>query len=145
MTCWDHTATVYYRALYQATYSGLLQQLCRRILLDKEVHRVYHCLAVRQLAPRRNCLSAWLGQQACRGLLVGLTLLNYLASRRTLRTGGYGLARFCVAIATEYRRVEQMQQPGALLALPGSLPTPAGPASPAGAWQWPSQQLRAAR
>jgi len=135
----------YYRALYQATYSGLLQQLCRRILLDKEMHIVYHCLAVRQLATRRNWLSAWLGQQACRGLLVGLTPLSYLAARRTLRAGGYGLWRFCAAVAAEYSRVEQMQRPGALLALRGSPPAPAGPASPAGAWQWPSQQLRAAR
>jgi hypothetical protein len=138
-------ATIYYRALYQATYSGLLQQICRRILLDEEMHLVFHCLAVRQLSPRRNWLSAWLWQQAYRGLMAGTTLISYLASRRTLRAGGYGLGRFCAAIASEYARVEQLQRPGALLAVRGGQPAPAEPASPTGAWQWPSHQLRAAR
>jgi len=136
-------AAVCYRALYRATFSGLLQQLCRRILLDEEIHLVYHCLAVRQLSPQRNWLSAWLWKQAYRGLMASITFLVYLSCRRVLRASGYGLGRFFVAVATEYARVEQLQRPDALLVVRGGPATaPTSPAGPTGAWQWPSQHLR---
>ncbi|MBJ6141893.1 ferritin-like domain-containing protein [Hymenobacter sp. BT559] len=139
-------ATMYYRALYTATFSGLLQQLCRRIVLDEEMHLVYYCLAIRQFSPRRNWLSAWLWKQVYRILMVGAALVVYLSCRRALRAGGYGLGRFCAALATEYARVEQMQRPDAPLVMRGG-PTqaPASPTGPQGAWQWPGSSLRVAR
>ncbi|GAA4495232.1 hypothetical protein GCM10023172_06610 [Hymenobacter ginsengisoli] len=140
-------ATIYYRALFRATYSGLLQQICRRILLDEEMHLAFHCVAVRQLSPRRNWLSRWLWRQAYRGLMAGTALVVYGTCRRTFRAGGYGLLSFCTAIADEYARVEQMQRPNSLIMLRGGLPSAAAPAQPgpAGAWQWPAPHLRVAR
>jgi hypothetical protein len=41
----------------------------------------------------------------------------FTASRRTFRAGGYGVGRFCAAIAAEYARIERMQQPGGALVL----------------------------
>ena len=41
-------AAVYYRALRQATLSGLLRQICHRILHDEEMHLAFHCLAIQQ-------------------------------------------------------------------------------------------------
>jgi len=137
-------ATVCYQALYQATYSGLLQQICRRILREQELHLVFHCLAVQQLVPRRNWLSAWLGRQAYRGLLAGTALVAYASCRRALRAGGYSLGRFCAAIAAECARVEQLQRPGSPLAVRGEQPAPPLAAGPAGAWHWPSQLARPA-
>ncbi|RZK61624.1 MAG: ferritin-like domain-containing protein [Hymenobacter sp.] len=136
-------ATVYYKALYQATFSGLLQQICRRILRDEEMHLIYHCLAIRQLSPPRHGLSIWFWQQFYRAFMAGTALTVYASYRRTLRAGGYSLGSFCAAIATEYARVEAMQQPDAPLVVRGG-PPPAA-AAPAGAWQWPSQPLRVAR
>jgi rubrerythrin len=139
-------ATVYYKALFNATFSGLLQQICRRILLDEEMHLIYHCLAIRQLSPRRNWLSAWFWRQFYRGLMAGTALTVYVGYRRTLRAGGYSFGSFCAAIATEYARVEAMQRPGALLVARGGQPAAAAePAGPVGAWQWPSQPLRVAQ
>lgn len=138
-------ATVYYRALFNATYSGLLQQICRRILLDEEMHLAYHCLAIRQLSPRRSWLSVWLWQQAYRGLIAGTALVVYLSRRRALRAGGYRLPHFGAAIATEYARVEQMQRPDAPIFLRGQPAPSVAAVGPAGAWQWPSPRLRAAR
>ncbi len=139
-------ATVYYRALYQATFSGLLQQICRRILLDEEMHLIYHCLAVRQLSPKRNWLSAWFWQQFYRVFMAGTALAVYATCRRALRSGGYGLGRFCTAIATEYARAEEMQRLNAPLVARGEQPAAATePTGPTGAWQWPSQNLRVAR
>jgi rubrerythrin len=139
-------ATVYYKALFNATFSGLLQQICRRILLDEEMHLIYHCLAVRQLSPRRNWLSAWFWRQFYRGLMAGTALTVYVSYRRTLRAGGYGLGSFCTAISTEYARVEAMQRGTVPLVARGGQPMPAAaPAGPAGAWQWPSPSLCVAR
>lgn len=141
-------AAIYYRALFRATYSGLLQQICRRILLDEEMHLAFHCVAVRQLSPRRNGLSQWLWRQVYRGLMAGTALVVYLTCRRTLRAGGYGLLSFGAAIADEYARVEHMQRPTSPIALRNGLPVAAAaPAQsgPAGAWQWPASPLRVVR
>ncbi|QKG55653.1 ferritin-like domain-containing protein [Hymenobacter sp. BRD128] len=140
-------ATIYYRALFRATYSGLLQQICRRILLDEEMHLAFHCVAIRQLSPHRHWLGKWLWHQAYRGLMAGTALMVYLTSRRTFRAGGYGLVSFLSAIADEYVRVEQMQRPDSPILLRGGLPATiaSAPAGPAGAWQWPAPHLRALR
>jgi len=140
-------ATIYYRALFRATYSGLLQQICRRILLDEEMHLAFHCVAVRQLSPQRNWLSKWAWRQVYRGLMAGTALVVYATNRSTFRAGGYGLVGFCLAIADEYARVEHMQRPDSPIALRGGLPTVASPAAagPAGAWQWPAVPLRVVR
>ena len=41
--------TVYFRALYHATYSGLLQQLCLRLIRDEEMHVNFQCFTLAQL------------------------------------------------------------------------------------------------
>ncbi|MBD2724245.1 ferritin-like domain-containing protein [Hymenobacter armeniacus] len=121
-------AAVYYRALAVATPSGLLRQICRRILHDEEMHFAFHCLAIRQWSFGRGRLSGWLWRQFYRGLMAGTALVVYVASRRTLAAGGYGVGRFCAAIAAEYGRLEVMQRPGDLLALRNAdelMPSPA--------------------
>ncbi|MBF9142023.1 ferritin-like domain-containing protein [Hymenobacter properus] len=110
-------AAVYYRALADATTSELLRQICRRILYDEEMHLAYHCVAIRQWSFGRGRLPKWLWQQFYRGLMAGTALVVYTASWRTFRAGGYGVGRFGAAIAAEYRRLEQMQQPGGTVAL----------------------------
>ena len=131
-------AAVYYRALFSATYSGLLQQLCRRIIRDEEMHLNFQCFTLRHLAAGRGGPGAWLRRLAYRGLMAGAALAAYAASRRTFRAGGYGLVSFGAAIAAEYARVEQMQRDG-VMAVRGARPAGRGPV---GAWQWPGQLLR---
>lgn len=140
-------AAVYYRALFSATYSGLLQQLCRRIMLDEEMHLNFQCFTLRTLAVGRGGVGAWLRRQAYRGLMAGAALAAYTTSRSAMKAGGYGLFSFLTAIAAEYARTERMQRADGLIAVRGGQPvSPAQPAGPIGAWQWPSpQQLRAAR
>jgi hypothetical protein len=110
-------AAVYYRALAEATASDLLRQICRRILHDEEMHLAFHCVAIRQWSFGRGRLSVWLWRQFYRGLMTGTALVVFTASWRTFRAGGYGVARFCKAIAAEYTRLEQMQRPLAPLTL----------------------------
>jgi len=138
-------AAVYYRALYQATSSGLLQQISRRIVLDEEMHLVFQCVALRTLAAGRGRVLSWVYRQAYRLLMACAGLAAYVNARAMLRAGGYRLSSFLGAVADEYYRVEQMQRPGAVLAVRGSQPlSPPAANGPAGAWQWPSQGLRVA-
>jgi len=138
-------ATICYRALFNATYSGLLQQICRRMLRDEELHLAFHCVAIRQLSPRRTWLSRALWGQAYRALLAGTALVVYATNRRTLRAGGYGLVGFCAAVATEYARAEHMQQATGPLPLRGEPVATSAATGPAGAWQWPGPRLRPAQ
>jgi hypothetical protein len=138
-------AAVYYRALFNATFSGLLQQICRRILLDEEMHLAFHCVAVRRFSAGRSGLSMWLWRQFYRGLMAGTALTIYVTNRSTFRAGGYSFGSFCRAIAAEYTRVERMQRPDGLIAVRGGQPAASVVATPVGAWQWPQQGLRAAQ
>jgi len=116
-------AAVYYRALRQATLSGLLRQICHRILHDEEMHLAFHCLAIQQWSENRSRLSSWLWQQFYRGLMAGTALVVYAASHRTFRAAGYGPGRFSRTIAAEYSRLEQRQQANATIA-PRVVPQP---------------------
>jgi hypothetical protein len=138
-------AAVYYRALFSATYSGLLQQICRRIMLDEEMHLNFQCFALRHLAAARGGAGGWLRRHAYRGLMAGAALAAYATSRAALKAGGYGLFSFGAAIAAEYARTERMQRADGLIAVRGGQPAAPVAAGPVGAWQWPSQQLRAAQ
>jgi len=138
-------AAVYYRALFGATYSGLLQQICRRIMLDEEMHLNFQCFTLRHLSAGRGGVGAWLRRHAYRGLMAGGALAAYATSRGTFRAGGYGLFSYLLAVAAEYRRVEAMQRPEGLIAVRGGLPAAPVATGPVGAWQWPGPQLRAAQ
>ncbi|WP_460676152.1 ferritin-like domain-containing protein [Hymenobacter coalescens] len=123
-------AAVYYRALYHATYSGLLQQICLRILRDEEMHINFQCFTLSQLRARRSGLGWWLRQQAHRGLMIGTAGLVWCWYNRTLWAGGMGPVGFCAAVAAEWGRACQMlRQPHTIrirgLAWPAAAPAKA--------------------
>ncbi|RZK28948.1 MAG: hypothetical protein EOO63_10125 [Hymenobacter sp.] len=110
------------------------------------MHLNFQCFALRHLVAQRGSGSGWLRRQAYRVLMAGAALAAYVTSRSALKAGGYGLFSFCAAIAAEYARTERMQRADGLIAVRGGQPAaPAVPMGPAGAWQWPTQQLRAAQ
>ncbi|WP_133271843.1 ferritin-like domain-containing protein [Hymenobacter radiodurans] len=108
-------AAVYYQALYQATYSGLLQQICRRILRDEEMHLNFQCFTLTQITRGQSALRRWATRQAYRTLMAGTTLVVWVTYHRTLRAGGFGLLAFADAVSVEFGRVEEM------LAAPGGI------------------------
>ncbi|WP_162910874.1 ferritin-like domain-containing protein [Hymenobacter oligotrophus] len=115
---WEHTirllltaeiiAAVYYRALYHATYSGLLQQICLRILRDERQHIAFQCSTLRYLRPRRSSLGWWLSQQLHRGLMIGTTAVVWVCYNRTLWAGGMGPVGFAAGVAQEWERAQQL-------------------------------------
>lgn len=97
-------AAVYYRALYHATFSGLLQQICLRILRDEEQHINFQCFTLARLREQSSGPGWWLRQQLHRGLMWGTATLVWLWYNRTLWAGGMGPVGFAAAVAGEWDR-----------------------------------------
>jgi hypothetical protein len=101
-------AAVYYKALYHATYSGLLQQICLRILRDEQMHINFQCFTLAQLRPQGRKLGWWLRQQLHRGLMMGTSVLVWLSYNRTFWAAGIGPVGFAAAVYDEWARARQM-------------------------------------
>jgi hypothetical protein len=115
-------AAVYYQALFQATYSGLLQQICRRILRDEEMHLHFQCFTLHQLRGERGRFRDWLIRRIYGGLLAGTTVLVWLSYHRTLRAGGYGFFAFGNAVWDKWNWVETLQLQAERLTIRGQQP-----------------------
>ncbi|GGE95569.1 ferritin-like domain-containing protein [Hymenobacter cavernae] len=103
-------AAVYYRALFQATYSGLLQQICLRILADEEMHINFQCFTLHHLSQHRSRFTNWFVRKAYGVLLLGTILAVWLSYFRTLRAGGYGFFTFSSAVWSKWVWAETMQK-----------------------------------
>jgi len=103
-------AAVYYRALFQATYSGLLQQICLRILADEEMHLNFQCFTLHQISAERSRFRNWLVRKAYGGLLAGTIVVVWLSYHRTMRAGGYSFFTFAKAVWSKWVWAETMQQ-----------------------------------
>ncbi|MCB2378075.1 ferritin-like domain-containing protein [Hymenobacter sp. BT635] len=124
-------AAVYYKALYQATFSGLLQQICRRIIQDEEMHINFQCFALRHLEQNRSGLINWLIRLAYRGLMVGTTLVVWLTYHRALRAGGFGLLAFADAVWDEFDRAQRLLTGSEPITIRGKKPEPKAQAAAA--------------
>ncbi|WP_400193734.1 hypothetical protein [Hymenobacter sp. B81] len=98
-------AAVYYQALFRATYSSLLQQICLRILRDEHMHLNFQCFTLAKERARSSGPGWWLRQQLHRGLLVGTAALVWLSYNRTLWAGGMGPIGFAAEVAAQWDRV----------------------------------------
>ncbi|MCC3157199.1 hypothetical protein LJ737_08115 [Hymenobacter sp. 15J16-1T3B] len=96
--------TVYFRALYHASFSGLLQQLSLRIIRDEQMHVNFQCFTLTQLRPRASRLGWGLRQLLHGGLTAGTALVVWLCFNRTLWAGGMGPVGFFAAVAEEWDR-----------------------------------------
>jgi hypothetical protein len=105
--------TVYFRALYHASYSGLLQQLCLRIIRDEQMHVNFQAYTLTRLRPRASGLGWGLRQLLHGGLTAGTALVVWLCFNRTLWAGGMGPVGFFAAVAEEWDRAcTLLRQPG---------------------------------
>ncbi|OON69026.1 hypothetical protein [Hymenobacter sp. CRA2] len=120
--------TVYFRALYHATYSGLLQQLCLRLLRDEEMHVNFQCFTLSQLRPRRSALGWWWRQRLHGLLTAGTALVVWLWYNRALWAGGMGPVGFFASVAEEWERAcNLLRQPETISIRP---PAPAPHSAP---------------
>ncbi|GAA4375832.1 ferritin-like domain-containing protein [Hymenobacter koreensis] len=101
-------AAVYYRALYHATYSSLLQQLCLRILRDEEMHINFQCFTLGEERRKSSAVGWWWRQRLHAVLMMGTTVLVWLSYNRTLWAAGVGPVGFAASVSAEWERAMEM-------------------------------------
>ena len=132
--------TVYFRALYHASYSGLLQQLCLRIIRDEQMHVNFQAYTLTQLRPRASRLGWGLRQLLHGGLTAGTALVVWLWYNRALWAGGMGPVGFFAAVAEEWDRACSMIRRPETISIrgeqPAAAPQPGPKASAPGPAYW---------
>lgn len=91
-------ATVYYRALRDATKSALLRVLCEQILNDEATHVEFQAQRLAILRRGRGRVPQAAARALHWSLLASTCLVVWLRHRRVLRAGGFYLWTFAVAL-----------------------------------------------
>jgi hypothetical protein len=86
-------ATVYYRALRDATKCDLLRAICRRILRDEAAHLAFHRDRFLILRAKRSMLTRSVFRLFHHGLLMAALVPVWWCHGRVFRAGGLGFAR----------------------------------------------------
>lgn len=91
-------ATVYYRALRDATGSPALAAICTRILQDETHHIAYQCEALAAFQADRGPLRRAMVRHLYRVFMVGVIGVVWWEHRRVLAGGGYTPVRFAAEV-----------------------------------------------
>lgn len=106
-------AKVYYRALFAATQSKVLRQICAQILRDEKAHVRFH---FERFARLRRYRPRWLNRfaVALQRLLFAVTcVVVWLKHGRAMRRGGFGWRRFFQQCDNEFSQAAQQMDPRA--------------------------------
>ena len=82
-------ARVYYRALFSATESTLLKQICRQLLRDEVMHVYFHTGLLRQIQNRRSRFPCFLWNTAYRFFYSGTLIAVWIGHASVLKAGGF--------------------------------------------------------
>lgn len=87
-------AKVYYKALYRATESNLLKNICAQILQDEDYHIAFQAQTLRYYFKQKNRLSAMITRIWHHFLMAGTICVVWLYHRPVLKSGGFGFLKF---------------------------------------------------
>jgi len=101
-------AMVYYKALDSATSSNLLQQICRQIVIDEEMHLRFQTFALHILYHRKSKFSVFLSRIFHKVLMFGTIVLVWIYHAKVLNAGSYKFFSFFRSVFNEFKRCERM-------------------------------------
>jgi hypothetical protein len=103
----ESIACIYYRALYNATASPLLRQLCAQILRDETQHVRFHA---QRIALLRAAASPWLAftRKTVHAAVFAGAVLAVAREHRSVLIAGLGPRRFLDLCRLEWRIVDRM-------------------------------------
>jgi len=87
-------AKIYYKALMQATSSGLLQSVCKQILSDEDAHIDFQCYTLFRLTENKKNLGRAIGRTWHFILMLGTIVVVWITHRTVLKKGGFYFSRF---------------------------------------------------
>lgn len=87
-------AAVYYKALAKATNSGLLKQICKRILNDEDIHIRFQSYALNRIQKGRNPLLNFYMRFNYALLLCGTIPVVWFCHWKVFKAAGYNFFSF---------------------------------------------------
>lgn len=99
---------IYYQALEKATGSKLLQQICRQILRDEEMHLRFQSYTLQVIYGKKNRVELVFSRCARRVLMAGTIFVVWFFHRKVLKAGPFSALSFFRAVWKEFRRCDRM-------------------------------------
>jgi hypothetical protein len=96
-------AKVYYRALYAASSSVVLQRICAQLLRDERKHVEFQAERLRMIRSNRPAWKRALTSIGQRALFAGTCLAVWKRHGAAMRLGGYGFRRFWCSAWAEFK------------------------------------------
>lgn len=85
---------VYYKALLSATKSEVLQQICKQVLTDEEMHLAFQCDTLRVLYSKKSRISLFFSKRLHAILMAGTIMIVWLHHARVLKGGGFAFTSY---------------------------------------------------
>jgi hypothetical protein len=99
---------VYYKALKLATSSVLLQQICKQVLIDEEMHLRFQSFALGLLYKRKMKVTFFISKFLHNILMAGTIIVVWLYHKKVLRAGRYNFFLFFHEVWKEFLKCEKM-------------------------------------
>jgi hypothetical protein len=99
---------VYYKALFNATSSQLLKDICLQILRDEEKHLHFQCCMLNRLQSKHTKAGNFLRQQYVHLILTGTIAVVWNYHQTVLRAGGFTFLSFYKANQTIFKSLLHM-------------------------------------
>ncbi|MEI9811035.1 MAG: hypothetical protein WDO16_25880 [Bacteroidota bacterium] len=100
-------AKVYYKALYNATNSALLQKICRQILRDEDQHISFQCFTLQPFYQRKSLLGKLFVRVWHLTLMTGTIAVVWWHHKKVLRKGRYSFTKFFTDTLTVFFHAER--------------------------------------
>lgn len=101
-------AMVYYKALFNATRSAILKQICLQVLKDEEMHLRFQSYTLECLYKRKAGFASIFSRTVHYVLMAGTILMVWLWHYKVLRSGGYSFQQYAGDVWKEFIQCRHM-------------------------------------
>lgn len=101
-------AMVYYKALFNATRSAILKQICLQVLKDEEMHLRFQSYTLECLYKRKAGFTSIFSGTVHYVLMAGTILMVWLWHYKVLRSGGYSFQQYAGDVWKEFIHCRHM-------------------------------------
>ena len=98
-------ADTFYKALYNASNSRTLKEICEQILIDEEAHLNFQAFTLKHFYLRSNYFTQQINKLYHRLLMVGVILIVWMYHSKLLKTGGYSFKKFYKNVMNDFENL----------------------------------------
>lgn len=101
-------ASIYYKALRQATYSRTLKSICRQILEDEKMHIKFRASALRVYYENHSLFGRFVVRNFYLAFMMLTSLVVWIQYRKVFKAGGYSFIKCMYALLKEFAKATRM-------------------------------------